>query len=181
MALLFSKSDPEFNYQKHVIDYIRAFYPEEWKQLRNDEFLLKERKPEYIEKMKKSVNSYNENEAFTIRTSITLGEYDFQSGTFPLEDGLEENSFFYVHFQSSSFNRPQSYPKTFKLFFNNPETVKLALNKDEARNFVQNRKNRYGIVDREVSVKLKAVVTGQREGGSINEFTADIVSHEFEL
>jgi hypothetical protein len=67
------------------------------------------------------------------------------------------------------------------LFFNNPETVKLALNKDEARNFVQNRKNRYGIVDREVSVKLKAVVTGQREGGSINEFTADIVSHEFEL
>lgn len=181
MALIFSKSHSEFDYKEHVTDYIRAFHPDEWKLLKNDEFALREKKPHFVEAIKKRVNSYDEREAFTIRTQITLGKYDFQNGEFPITDGVTKNTFFNTRFMGSSLNRAEHYPDTFKLFLSNPQVIKMEIEEDDARSFILDRKNDYGIVDREVTVKLKALVTGRREGGSPNEFTADIVSYELEL
>lgn len=181
MALLYGKLYPRFNYQESVEDYIKEFHPKKWALLKNDEFQLQEEKPSYIEEMKQKVAGYNMDEVYTIRTVVSIGSYDFKSGVFPIEEGLQANTYFYADPENTTSYSLTSYPRQFKIFFRNGEGVRLEMDKETAKSFIAKRKDEYGNVNRKVTLILNASVKGFREASSSNEFMSDIVSYRFEL
>lgn len=181
MALLYGKLYPRFDYQESVEDYIKEFYPKKWALLKNDEFQLQEKKPSYIAEMKQKVAAYSVDETYTIRTAVSIGSYDFKNGIFPIEKGLQANTYFYTDPDNTASYQLTSYPRQFKLFFSNGEGVRLEMDQDKAKAFIASRKDKYGNVDRRVTLILTAKVTGFREASSSDEFISDIVSYRFEF
>jgi hypothetical protein len=55
------------------------------------------------------------------------------------------------------------------------------MDQGKAKAFIASRKDKYGNVDRRVTLILTAKVTGFREASSSDEFISDIVSYRFEF
>jgi hypothetical protein len=180
VSLAYAKLYPHFNYSDYVTDYIQEFYPKKWKTLKNDEFLLDEKKVAYISEMKERVTDYNLDTDFTIRTSIKLGKYDFENNLFPLKEPLTKNSYFYVEPKNISFyqKNKMAFPYKFEAYLDNPEVIEgLHLAKEEAKNFIKKRKSSNGDINRKVLLEL-TVKLNKFKNSEGNQFIAKIQSYQ---
>lgn len=176
LSVLYSKIYPHFDYRVSSNDFIEEFHPKIWKEYKNDEFLLEEKRPNFIAEMKDKVKNYDMDEPYEIHTQVTLDKYDFENNIFPIQSGFSEAHYFKV--KSDSYVK--SYPRRFKLFFNNANAVKgFEMDAKKAREFVSGRKNNYGKVDRRIKLKLKAKVLGFKGNNKSNEFIGEILSYSF--
>jgi hypothetical protein len=104
-----------------------------------------------------------------------------KTGYSPLKKGCRPILIFYADPDNTASYQLTSYPRQFKLFFSNGEGVRLEMDQGKAKAFIASRKDKYGNVDRRVTLILTAKVTGFREASSSDEFISDIVSYRFEF
>lgn len=180
MSLHYAKIHSLFEPQEYIEDYIKEFYPKKWSQYSRDEFLFEEKKEMLTQEMLERINNYDLEKNYTIFTNVELGKYDFKNNTFPIEEGLSSNSYFYVRPENVDGYKLTSFPREYKLFFANPEDIRFEMGKEKAKKFVQDRKKSNGYVDRKVSVELIVTIDGFRQEGENDEFIATIRSYKYE-
>lgn len=181
MSILYSKIYPDFDYDQSIEDYIKEYHPQKWKLLQNDEFILEEKKQEYVDELKRKVASYNMDESFNIRTTIKLGKYNFEKQEFPIIEGVSSQSYFYTGPKNIRPHHLSSYPQRYKLFLNNSEGVRFEMGKEDAKEFVKNRKSSSGHVDRTVGLEMNIKIIGFRGQDKVNEFIGSIETYRFDL
>jgi Domain of unknown function (DUF4852) len=142
------------DYDANVDSYMQVFRPDVWNRYRNDEFEMVSKRKETIELMKQAIERFSIQEPFVVRTSTRIGSYEFDSKSFPL-DGWSESSYFYAS------NYPHGdFPSSIEVFISNPQVVKrLAMSEVQAKEFVRNRKDRHGEINRMIYVKLNLKIT----------------------
>lgn len=153
------KMQPQFDYEANVDSYMKIYRSDVWDRYRNDEFELQDKRDETVKMMKERISSFPLNEEFVVYTSFDFGDYDFKKQVFPL-DSLTETTYF-PEFRGNS----GSFPYTYKVFFKNTAKIgNINMAKDDARNFLKKRKDRYGDVDRSVNAKLQFRITKLKNG-----------------
>lgn len=164
-----AKLTKSFDYEVYVDSYMQIYREPVWKKYRDDEFELESKRQETIKIMKDRFEQFDLSQEFIIHTFINFNEYDFDAEEFPLE-GFTASSYFPV-----SRNRYYSnnvFPNKYKVSFENYDIVKnLKMDKSAAKQFVQNRKDRYGKVDRKIPIQVKFKV---QEKSSIGDLRAEI-------
>lgn len=162
------KLRPGLDYDANVDSYMEVFRPDVWKRYRNDEFEMVGKRKETIELMKQSIASFSLQETILVRTSTEFGNYEFESKSFPI-NAWSESSYFYA-----SAYPHGSFPSSMSLFLSNPKAVsRIALGEDQAKEFVRNRKDRSGNVDRRLYVllQLRIVKAKSNPGELLAEIT----------
>lgn len=166
------KLQSSFDYEANVDSYMKIYRSDVWNRYRNDEFVLHDKRQETIEMMKEHFSSFPLDEEFVLRTTLKFGDYDFSNEEFPV-DGFGESTYFH-----DSRWRSGSFPSTYKVFLTNPNKVgNLEMAKNEAKSFLQSRKNNFGVVNREIYVKLTLSIEKLKNGK--DEFLAKITEAEF--
>ena len=157
------------DYDANVDSYMEAFRPDVWKRYRNDEFEMVGKRKETMELMKQAIAGFSLQETFLVRTSTEFGNYEFDSKSFPIV-GWSESSYFY----DSSYPHG-SFPSSMSLFLSNPKAVsRIVMDEAQAKEFVRNRKNSSGNINRSLYVVLQLrIVKAKSDSGQL---LAEIVS-----
>ncbi len=181
VAILYAKLFPHSDYREYSEDYIRFYYPKKWKLYKNDEFLLEDVRPKFMDELKGKVAVYDVSESYTLKTGVEIGKYDFEAGEFPLIKGVSEQTYFPL--RPKIYPSPKTFPREFRIFVENFDGIGgLEMSKEEARTFVSNRKSSSGRVDRDVSLVMNIRITKFKSENSFQDFyaTVDRYSYEFE-
>ncbi|MDX1928825.1 MAG: DUF4852 domain-containing protein [Pirellulaceae bacterium] len=158
------------DYDANVDSYMEVFRPDVWNRYRNDEFEMVGKRKETIAMMKQSIDSFDLEEYFDIRTSTRFRNYDFDSKCFPI-DALTEKSYFYA----SSYPNG-GFPSTIEVFMRNPKVVnKFDMGESQAKEFLRTRKDRNGDINRNVYLKLSVRIVKAKPGP--NELIAEIMNY----
>ena len=182
LAILYSHISPEFNYDDHYQEYVKAFHPKKWSIYKNDEFLLEENKNKVIQEMKSKSNDFNTKQNFYIYTSLYIGKYDFQNSAFPLQEGLKKNTYYTFKPANTPSYSMENYPGRFRIFFGNPEFLTgIKMSKNDAKKFITSRKNQWGTVDRKINVYIKFVISGFKDNQPGKELLAEIKEYKYDL
>lgn len=153
------KMQPQFDYEANVDSYMKIYRSDVWDRYKNDEFELQDKRNETIKMMKDKISSFSLDEPFIIYTSFKFGSYDFDEQMFPL------NSFAGNSYLVEKRYNNWSFPKAYKVFFNNPERIgDINMEKEKAKKFLKKRKSSYGNVDRNVNAKIKFRITDLKNG-----------------
>ncbi len=154
------KMQPHFDYDANVDSYMQMYRPDVWNRYRNDEFELQDKREETIKIMKDRVASFSLNEEFVVHTVFKFGDYNFKKQLFPL-DSLTANTCF----SESAPRHFGSFPYNYKLFFTNPSRIgDIDMVKEDAKKFIQKRKDKYGSVNRRINAKLKFRIIKLKNG-----------------
>lgn len=168
LAIASLKLRNQLDYEANVDSFMEAFRPDVWNKYHDDEFEMVPKRKETIEMMKQLVNSFSLQESFIVRTTTRLKNYDFESKKFPI-DGWDESNYFYeTEYQNGSF------PRIFRVFMSNTEVFSgIPLNEQQAKEFIQSRKDRFGDIDRTVhmTISLKIVKQNIEPGDMVAEIT----------
>jgi hypothetical protein len=147
------KLDKDFDFEAHIDDYLIAFRPAVWKQYRNDEFRLAEKRAEALRAFRERVGEFDMNQEFLILTSLTFGKYDFERSVFPI-DQANENHYWYEYRYTDT-----EFPRRIMVFFKNPGLIgQIPMAADAAEEFLAARKSRGGSVDRRVYASIRVRV-----------------------
>lgn len=153
------KLDKDFDFEAHVDDYLMAFRSAVWKQYRNDEFRLAEKRADALRVFRERVGEFDIDREFLILTSLTFGKYDFERSVFPI-DQANENHFWYEYRYTGT-----DFPHKIMVFFKNPRLIgQIPMAADAAEEFLAARKSRSGSVDRRVyaSIRVRVVSVKSR-------------------
>lgn len=163
-----AKLNSDYDYEAYVDAYMMRYRRPIWKKYKNDEFELEGKRQETIEMMKKRFAAFDLNQDFVINTGFKFGKYDFKKESFPL-DGISANSYFY---ESKGWYGENVFPSRYSVHFTNPEIMDvLPMKKDDAKAFIQGKKNEYGRVDRRLPARIKFKILKKR---GQSEFDAKI-------
>lgn len=143
------KLNPNFDYQTYVDSYMEEYRNPVYKRYRNDEFNMRSKREETIEIMKERVRNFDLDEEFIINTSVEMGKYNFEDELFPVQ-GIGANSYFYER------NHAGEFPYRYKVKFSNFDLIgDIEMEPNEAEAFIDQRKNNYGSINRELPIQLK--------------------------
>lgn len=144
------KLQPDFNYRANVDSYLRLFEPDVWDFVRNDEFELDAQRKKTIEKFQAEVERFSLDQNVALNTWLTIGQYNFDTESFPVMN-MSDDYFWNKRRYSSG-----SFPREFRLYLTNHALLAdLPMSPDEARSFLNRRKDRNGNVNRRVEVTLR--------------------------
>lgn len=151
---------PKFDKNAAGRAYLYTFDYKKYEEVREDEFLLDdaitESYPKFIEKIKSSESFINKKGV--LRLGASFKKYDFKNESFPM-DIMEKNS--YITFGGGKIVRISNlYNKPLTLSFDNIDAKSAFLNmkKADAKNFVKNRKDKDGNVDRQLTAKYTYIL-----------------------
>ena len=143
------KLDKRFDFEAHVDDYLKAFRSAVWKQYRNDEFRLAEKRAEALLAFREVVDEFDLNQEFLVNAILTMEKYDFERSAFPIEEGTGTHYWYEDRYVDGEF------PDKIRVFFKNPELIGcIPLPPDAAERFLATRKNSRGDVDRRIHARL---------------------------
>lgn len=143
------KLNESLDHEANVDSYMQVFRPDVWNRYHNDEFELLEKRKETLGLMAAEIKRFSLEQAFVVRTTTTFGTYDFAKQQYPIA-GWNETSYFY-----ESGYPHADFAGTIRVFFENPQAVVgIPMTAAAAREFLRGRKDRYGNIDRNVSVVL---------------------------
>lgn len=150
-----AKMTENFDYQNYVDSYMQLYRKQVWQKYHDDEFALQDKRKETIKIMKEKFESFDASEPFVIRTELSFGKYDFENNIFPV-NGLEKGTYFpQSHYNTGAF------PHSFELHVKSVDRIgDLSMPKNEARKFINSRKDTNGDVDRTIFAKLLINPTG---------------------
>lgn len=167
------KLDSDFNCNVCSIPYMQHFRPSVFQNTRNDEFEFQRSRRETVELMKKAVAAVNLDEEIVLRTTVHIGNYDFDKAQFFVND-VSTTTYWSTHSQKSV----SGLPYRIDVFLNNALSVRsIPMTEDEAQSFIDRRKDRYGNVDRRLYATFKIKLAGFRENKT--EFLAEVQSVEY--
>lgn len=162
------KLDPAFDFEAHVDSYMKRYRNDIWKRYHEDEFELEDKRTESLSLWRSQVSSFDLGESFTLVTSFQIKDYDFEKQQFPL-DSISPTTYFR---ESITWN--YTLPATIRVFFDNSEIIgDLSMPKDEAKKFLQGRKDRYGNINRDITAVIEFTLQRLK---SKNEIIAHIKS-----
>jgi hypothetical protein len=143
------KLDKDFDFEAHVDDYLIAFRPAVWRQYRNDEFRLAEKRADALRVFRERVAEFDINREFLVLTKLTFGKYDFQRSVFPI-DQANENHYWYEYRYTDT-----ELPHKIMVFFKNPGLIaQIPMAADAAEQFLSARKSRGGEIDRRIYASI---------------------------
>ncbi len=143
------KLDKRFDFEAQVDDYLKAFRSAVWKQYRNDEFRLAEKRAEALDAFREVVEEFDLSQEFLINTSLTMAKYDFERSAFPIEEATDTHYWYETRYVDGEF------PDQIKVFFKNSDLIGcIPLPPDDAERFLAMRKDSRGDVDRQVQAKV---------------------------
>lgn len=155
------KLNQSLDREANVDSYMQVFRPDVWKRYHNDEFEMAEKRKETLTQMAKAIDSFSLDETFVLRTTTTIGSYDFDKKQYPVA-GWNESTYFYESGYPSA-----DFPGTFKVFFENPEVVSgIPMADAAAKEFLRSRKDSYGNIDRTLQVVLYVRITKMKDAPS---------------
>ena len=156
LAIASLKLRNQLDYEANVDSFMMTFRPDVWNKYHDDEFEMVGKRKETIEIMKQLVNSFSLQESFLIRTTTRLKNYDFESKAFPIQ-GWDDSYYFY-----ESQYPHGSFPHTFRVFMSNTEVFeRIPFDEQQAKEFLRNRKDRFGEIDRTVHVTISMKIIKQ--------------------
>ena len=166
LMLASAKLNQSFDYETYVDSYMAEYRQPVYRKYRNDEFKMQAKREETIEMMKKRINNFDIDEEYLINTSVQMGQYDFNAGSFPIQ-GPGPNSYFY------DTNTAGEFPYRYKVSFSNTDMVgDLDMEASAAEQFVAERKDSNGNVNRELPAQLKfKIVERDSDDMLVAEFT----------
>jgi hypothetical protein len=162
LAMAEIKLGGEFDYQNHVDWYMQKYRPSVWKSCRDDEFTLSDRREETLQMFRSKVQQFDVTQTFHLRARLSLGDYDFGSEAFPIQN-MGKNNYWYESIYNSG-----DMPSKIHVFMTNHEELKmLKMPKSQARGFVSSRKNRSGNVDRRIYAAMELKMVRRRGRGKL--------------
>jgi hypothetical protein len=161
LLLAAAKSDEHFDYSANTNWYMEKYRPDVWRYARNDEFTLQEKRGETEKIFREKVAQFDLDQKFVLRSSLNLGDYDFETEMFPIK-GVNSG----YHWLDHSYKNG-NFPRTYSAHPTNIEVLnQLPMSKAIAKSFVNGRKDRYGRVDRRVYVKFTIKLGKMRDRSS---------------
>ena len=136
--------------------YAKGFEEENYNKYRNDEFEWHEQFQIMKKNFDKKIQEADLSSTYTIVTSVDFGDYDFTNEGFPVSISadtffpLGKNSSYWVRSNSGTVFSKQTALKLND--FHKYNFFKYA--KNDAKTFLQTRKNSYGNVDRSVTLMI---------------------------
>lgn len=150
--------------------YLRRNYRSKWSKVREDEFELNDAKEWAFNQLKKKLEKakpINKDDKYHMYVNVRFGKYDFKSRSFPVE-ALTPNS--YMSYRGKG-EFVSSYSSSKLTFENANEAVNfIPMKKEDAKKFIQSRKDRYGNIDRDIVAHYTYKITNVAEA---DEFTSD--------
>src|SRR3954453_1222177 len=87
LLVAWMKLDKDFEYKRDYVDsYMRLYHPKVWETVRNNEFLLEEKRMETQAEMKAAVKAFDLKDTFLLKPVVTLGPYNFDKKAFPVRE-----------------------------------------------------------------------------------------------
>ena len=167
------KLDPYFDFEEYAASYMQALRPTVYQSCRNDEFQFFAKRKETMELMKRAAEAFSLDQQFTLNTTVTIGNYDFEKAAFPIVESSETH-YWYT-------NRPKYCPKLpskYVIFLANRELISsISMTPEMAQRFIAGRKNSYGQVNRKVEAIIRFKIRELRP--ERHEFNVEIVSAHF--
>lgn len=155
-----SLSSYQFKEPDKFVDWcFRKMDRETYDRVKNDEFEFYSKFEEMREKCNSSFKNYSE-ESYVITTDVTFDEYDFNKKAYPVNIDIEPSSFFYS--SGNMFEIPDNAALSFidiSIF----RDVYIPMEMSEAKAFLNRRKDRYGNVNRELTLELKVKVVDAKD------------------
>lgn len=165
VTLTYMKLMPNFDYQAHADDYMAIFQPDIWRRVHNDEFELPEARQKTIAIMQQEVAAHDPNYTFLVNMTFTFGEYKSDQQGFPMSLNWRVESQ-WVDFTTrdggyDSKVTGKKLPRTYRVYFKEGffRLAFLSMEKQEARNFLQARKNDRGETDRTLYATATVQIT----------------------
>lgn len=137
------------------LTYAKGFENAVYDKYHNDEFEWHDQFQILKQNCDKKIVDADLTSTYTVVTSVDFGDYDFTNSGFPVTIG--EGTFFPLGRTSSwYYSRGDSiFGKSVALNLDKfHEYNFIAFSKDEAKTFLQGRKNRYGEIDRSVTLQI---------------------------
>lgn len=148
------KLQKDFNYRANVDSYLRLFEPDVWDFVRNDEFELDAQRKKTIEKFQAEIERFSLDQPVALNTWLTIGQYNFETKSFPVMNMTEGHHWYKRRYSSGSF------PREFRMYLSNHALLaEIPMSPDEARAFLNRRKDRNGEVNRRIEVTLRIRLT----------------------
>ena len=143
------KLQEHYNLEANVDSYMQRYQADTWNHVRNDEFELAAQRQRSLERFRRHVEEFSLDRNFVINTWMELGNYNFETESFPIlrmGDGYHYSKYLYSK---------GSFPREFELYLTNHDLLaSLPMAPQEARVFLQHRKDSKGNVNRRLDVKL---------------------------
>ena len=167
------KLDPHFSYEANVDSYMQRFRNDVWNRYRNDEFSLQDKRDETLKIMKDVIENFDIDKVYEINTDFSVGDYNFENNEFPL-NAIGSTSYFSWR---EGYPSSQNFPGTFRVYFNNTEVFEnIAMEREEARTFIDSRRSSGGHINRSVSATFSFKISEPR--GGRGELNAEIVGYK---
>lgn len=135
--------------------YAKGFERDTYNKYKNDEFEWHDKFQILKQNLDKKIADADLTSSYTVVTGVDFGDYDFTNEGFPVTIG--EGTFFPLGYNDSYYEAKRGS------VFNSQTALKLdgfhkynfiKLPKDEAKTFLQSRKDRYGNVDRSLTLQI---------------------------
>ncbi|MGP0838107.1 DUF4852 domain-containing protein [Serratia sp. CY85251] len=129
-----------------VVDgYMRIYRPTVWQKSHGDEFELEDKRKETTDIIKKKISDMDLAKSFTLRTMLQFGSYDFTKKAY---DFAPFTGNVYYHVDKCCYDGITS---NINVFFDNGDVVNgLVMPEEQAKIFLAKRKNKYGVINRNV-------------------------------
>ena len=152
------KLDKDFDIDAHVDDYLKAFRPKVWKQIRNDEFQLGKNRAEAKRIFQERIDEFDLKQDFMIQGTLTFEKFNFERSAFPIVEATAGN-YWYERCNSDS-----DFPERFKVFYENPSLIAyVPMEPDVAESFINTRKDKRGDVNRRIYAKIRIRIRSIRD------------------
>lgn len=162
----------DYDYTANAESYLRAYRPETWNLVRDDEFKIGREKQKTESIMKAKVKNFDLTQEFTLDTKMRFQTYDFDEKVFPLVTRWSDNSVSKATYWYPESRYPTgTLPYQMRVFFSNPELLaSFPMDEKAAEKLVAGRKE----WERFVNVRIEFKLLKAREGDG--ELQAEIKS-----
>lgn len=137
------------------LSYAKVFETAVYDKYHNDEFEWYDQFQILKQNYDKRISEADFTSTYTVVTNVDFGDYDFTNVGFPVSIG--EGTFFPLGRPGNYYESPYDsiFRKTIALSLDNfHEYNFFAFSKDDAKTFLQGRKDRYGDIDRTVTLQI---------------------------
>lgn len=154
-------------------EYLYLFQRGKYNSIREDEFEFHKGIKNTQEELNNLISKQDTNQIFTMLFEDEVGNYDFDSETFPIKwthNGTQIYSDLWEVMTLDDINRDGVKLTDLRIsFINTDDYTSLPLSMDKANAFVKFKKDEYGNVDRDIFMKTGFRITGLSNGHSVSK------------
>lgn len=154
--------------------FLATFHPDEYKQIREDEFRLRRRVQQAVKESEDLASRFDPTTNYLFEVELKLGSYDFEKQAFPIENVTSDR---YWDIASGNRRVAGMIPSRFYLYLVNPSLMSsVPMAETTAEQWLQSRKGDRGNIDRRVRAKLRFQLLKNGVGGYSESFQVNLLS-----